>query len=201
MTIGYIISDEQKPFGSWFEVISYADYNEQVHTPCLFIGVDKLSSFMGQTMDSVNRKLDDQRYYTFTKFEYRKHHESDVYDFKKICYENLIKGLNYYFVDPLLLSDEKYNKIIDKCLKFKDTITTMSYGDMYYISVNDTILGFNKNFQDFVTTDDDIFNTVIKESNLSFKGEDIILEYSEHLEMLDGNIKYLPYLCRINIGT
>jgi hypothetical protein len=72
---------------------------------------------------------------------------------------------------------------------------------MYYISVNDTILGFNKNFQDFVTTDDDIFNTVIKESNLSFKGEDIILEYSEHLEMLDGNIKYLPYLCRINIDT
>ena len=197
MTIGYIISDDQKPFGSWFEVISYADYNEQVHTPCLFIGLDKLSSFMGQTMDSVNRKLDDQRYYTFTKFEYRKYHESDVYDFKKTCYENLIKGLNYYFVDPLLLSEEKYQKIIDKCLKFKDTITTMSYGDMYYISVNDTILGFNKNFQDILTTDE-TFNNVINESKTFFKGEDVILEYSEHLEMLDGDIKYLPYLCRIN---
>lgn len=197
MKIGYIISDDPRCVGEWFGIIKYDDYVAELHKPCLFIGMDRLSEFLGEPMNVSNRQLDDDRYYTFTKFEYRKYHESDLYDFKKRCYDKLISGITYYFVDPLLLSDEKYTSFMNRCLSNKDNIVVMSYGDMYYVYMNNTVLGFNKNFQDIISSESDIFDTLISEAKVSFKGEDYILKHSEHLEMIDYGVKYLPYLYSI----
>jgi hypothetical protein len=142
--------------------------------------------------------LSDDRWYTFTKYEYRKYHEDDLYDFKKRCYESLVNDISYYFVDPLLLSEEKYSVMMKRCLDKKTNMTIMTYGDMYYASVDKTILGFNKNFQGFVPTIDSDLETLIEGAKRIFSGEDLILQYSEHLDMLGGEIKFLPYMCSLN---
>jgi hypothetical protein len=198
MTIGYIISDDPRPIGQWFEVVPYTDYNESKHKPCLFIGIERLSEFLNQKVDVVNRRLSDDRLYTFTKYEYRKYYEDDLYEFKKRCYESLVNDISYYFVDPLLLSEEKYAVMMKRCLDRKTNMTIMTYGDMYYASVDKTILGFNKNFQGFVPTIDSDLDTLIAEAKRIFSGEDLILQYSEHLDMLGGEIKFLPYICSLN---
>lgn len=198
MTIGYIISDDPRPIGQWFEVVPYADYDETKHKPCLFIGIERLSEFLNQKVDVVNRRLSDDRWYTFTKYEYRKYYEDDLYEFKKRCYESLVSDISYYFVDPLLLSEEKYAVMMKRCLDRKTNMTIMTYGDMYYASVDKTILGFNKNFQGFVPTIDSDLDTLIAEAKRIFSGEDLILQYSEHLDMLGGEIKFLPYICSLN---
>jgi hypothetical protein len=109
-----------------------------------------------------------------------------------------VNDISYYFVDPLLLSEEKYSVMMKRCLDKKTNMTIMTYGDMYYASVDKTILGFNKNFQGFVPTIDSDLETLIEGAKRIFSGEDLILQYSEHLDMLGGEIKFLPYMCSLN---
>jgi len=198
MTIGYIISDERIKPENNFEVISYADYNELIHSPAIFIGFKDVKTMFGESIDILDRKLDNNKYWTFTIDEHRSYHDLDLYEFKKYCYNLIIKDTDYYFIDPLLMSEDKHQRMFDKIEKTDDKIITYHNKDMLYIYTMGVILGINIMFYEFIGDDrEKIISKIKKVSDVFLQGNEIIIEYKDFMDMYENDYKYIPYLYSI----
>lgn len=207
MTLGYIISDETIKPEKNFEVIKYSDYDESVHSPALFIGFDKIKTLFGDSISVLDRKIGNDKYWTFTLDEHRSYHDLDTYEFMKYCYNLIIKGVDYYFIDPLLMSEDKtvttfwlnrHEKMFDRIKTKSGDIITYHKDNMVYIYANKFILGVNTDFYEFMGDDNiNILDKIKDISTVFLSGDDIIIEYEDFMYMYEHDYKYIPYLYSI----
>ena len=198
MTLGYIISDETIKPEKNFEVIKYSDYDESIHSPALFIGFHKIKTLFGDSISVLDRKIGNDNYWTFTLDEHRSYHDLDSYEFMKHCYNLIIKDVDYYFIDPLLMSGDKHQKMFDRINDKSENIITYHKDNMVYIYANKFILGVNTDFYDFIGDDyKNILDKIKAMSTVFLSGDDIIIEYEDFMYMYENDYKYIPYLYSI----
>jgi hypothetical protein len=195
MKIANIISDNKLDLLEEFNQIKLIE--ESIPgIPTLIIGWDKVKKKYPD-YDILNRKISDNLYWTFKKIEKRDLHEEDLFFFIKNTYLNLIKDIDYIFIDPIQLSKKSLLKIIRKILN-ENKIISFKNEKMVYIYCDKYIFGVDLKLINFIGYDaEKIERKIIKKSNVFLSNNNIFIEYKIRLEMIDNQIRYIPYLYSI----
>ena len=138
---GYIYSDKKiKDKRDYIEYIN--DLSEyDASKPLLIIGIENARNFSDK-FSILNRKLDDNIFWTFSKTENREEYEKDINRFYDYTISNILSNVKYFYVNFIKL---KYNKIkrflnmmYDNCNK-----TIYINNKMAYIKYNEDIFGIS----------------------------------------------------------
>tara|TARA_R110000851_G_scaffold250075_1_gene402532 strand:- start:691 stop:1299 length:609 start_codon:yes stop_codon:yes gene_type:complete len=200
MEIGNIVSKQKINVGPEFNVVEDMDdiiFNE---LPTLIIGYDLVNTFFGK--DSINilkRRIGKHVFWTLKRKTKRDVYSNDLEDFIRYSYEKYTKKINYVNLDLIHFSNKKIIKIIKKIYSLDKVITYKSKNDVLFLHSNDLIFGIDLNLVKFVGFDPKkIEKKVIEKSDVFLKGEEILIEYANHLERLNHDVKYIPCLYLIN---
>jgi hypothetical protein len=119
--------------------------------PTLMIGYHELKN--RYELDFLNRKLEDDLFWTFTRSEERTLFNKDLYDFITHCENKLLDGFKYYHIDVLNMRLKSLKKtithiktnesqyVIDKDVLFIHT-AGITFG--FNLGIGD-VLGINRN--------------------------------------------------------
>jgi len=167
--------------------------------PTLIIGWDFVKKNYPD-YDILTKKLEENLYWTFKKTEDRSKHEEDIYNFVENTYRNLINGIEYVYVDPILFSRRKIKKIITKIKGLKEIISYEHKG-MIYIYGEKLIFGVDLSILEYMGFNTcKVKNKIITISNIFLTYDTIFIEYKKKVENLDNQIRFLPYLYSIDNG-
>jgi len=134
--LGYIVTDRKisnvKEFVGVVDDISLADPTK----PVLIVGIDLAKKYIDK-FSILDKKVNDNLFWTFKKTENRVDFENDINYFYNYIIYNIYKNINYYYINILKL---KYNKI-----KKLYNILFSTNKKYIYISNNIIYLLYNKN--------------------------------------------------------
>lgn len=134
--LGYIVTDRKisnvKEFVGVVDDISLADPTK----PVLIVGIDLAKKYI-DNFSILDKKVNDNLFWTFKKTENRVDFENDLNYFYNYIIYNIYKNINYYYINILKL---KYNKI-----KKLYNILFSTNKKYIYISNNIIYLLYNKN--------------------------------------------------------
>lgn len=189
MYIANIITNSNINVDKYFNVSNSLD-NIIPNLPTLIIGWDIVKT-INPYADFIDKKLSENTYWTFKKIERRDIYESDLYDFISLSYQNLIKDISYQFVD--FIQDLNVRTTFKTILKDKQKIT-YQHQSMLYIYSDKIIYGIDLNQGAYLEYDTETILHKLKITSKVFLDDKIITEYNDIIEMLDNQIKYIPYL-------
>jgi hypothetical protein len=134
--LGYIVTDRKisnvKEFVGVVDDISLADPTK----PVLIVGINLAKKYIDK-FSILDKKVNDNLFWTFKKTENRVDFENDINYFYNYIIYNIYKNINYYYINILKL---KYNKI-----KKLYNILFSTNKKYIYISNNIIYLLYNKN--------------------------------------------------------
>tara|TARA_R110000751_G_scaffold247470_3_gene347289 strand:- start:596 stop:1213 length:618 start_codon:yes stop_codon:yes gene_type:complete len=130
-------------------------------------------------------------YWTFSRKEKRGIYESNLKEFKEKCYEDLVKNLKTYNIDPIIYKINNTDELCTRILKLADGIGYLFQDRIVYIYKDNHIFMVDLELMEFIGFDK---NQIVKTltNNLSVFGDDFEEKYTEELKHLD--IKYTPFL-------
>jgi len=139
-------------------------------------------------------------YWTFKKTEKRDKFTEDLDWFITKVYNDLVKDINYVFVDPIQFRPHTIIKIIRKIYNIKNIITYIN-DDMVYIYGEKLIFGVDLRLLRFIGVDTDKLINKLKQKSADFlMGKEILIEYKKTVETLGNKARYIPYLFSIRNG-
>ena len=198
MLIGNVVCERHIKIDKNFNLIKSTD--EIIEgLPTLIVGLNNAKSFTDK-ISYLDRKINTNTFWTFTRLEKRDLFEEDLFYFIKFSYDELLKSANFKFIDLILSDSDKINKVFNN-IKSSDKVITFSYENMVYVHINDMIYGFDLRQVDYIGKSKNIFIDKIKHmSDVFLSDEKILIEYKKELSVLNDEIKYVPliYLLRNN---
>tara|TARA_B100000497_G_scaffold54265_1_gene62193 strand:- start:14 stop:613 length:600 start_codon:yes stop_codon:yes gene_type:complete len=198
MLIGNVVCERYIKIDKNFNLIKST--NEIVEDlPTLIVGLNNAKSFTDK-ISYLDRKINTNTFWTFTRLEKRDLFEEDLFYFIKFSYDELLKSAKFKFIDLILSDSDEINKVFNE-INISDNVITFSYENMVYTYVNDMIYGFDLRQVDYIGKSKNIFIDKIKDmSNVFLSDEKILIEYKKELSILNDEIKYVPliYLLRNN---
>jgi hypothetical protein len=198
MLIGNVICERHIKIDKNFNLIKST--NEIIEgLPTLIVGLNNAKSFTDK-ISYLDRKINTNTFWTFTRLEKRDLFEEDLFYFIKFSYDELLKSANFKFIDLILSDSDKINKVFNN-IKSSDRVITFSYENMVYVHINYMIYGFDLRQVDYIGKSKNIFIDKIKDmSDVFLSDEKILIEYKKELSILNDEIKYVPliYLLRNN---
>ena len=198
MLIGNVVCERHIKIDKNFNLIKSTDEIIK-DLPTLIIGLDNAKSFTDK-ISYLDRKINTNTFWTFTRLEKRDLFEEDLFYFIKFSYDELLKLAKFNFIDLILSDSDEINKVFNN-IKSSDRVITFSYENMVYVHINDMIYGFDLRQVDYIGKSKNIFIDKIKDmSNVFLSDEKILIEYKKELSILNDEIKYVPliYLLRNN---
>tara|TARA_R100000805_G_scaffold4446_1_gene5575 strand:- start:843 stop:1442 length:600 start_codon:yes stop_codon:yes gene_type:complete len=196
MLIGNVVCERHIKIDKNFNLVKST--NEIIEgLPTLIVGLDNAKSFTDK-ISYLNRKINRNTFWTFTRLEKRDLFEEDLFYFIKFSYDELSKSAKFAFIDIILSDSDKINKVFNN-IKLSNRVITFSYENMVYVHINDMIYGFDLRQVDYIGKSKTIFLDKIKEmSDVFLSDEKILIEYKKELSVLNDEIKYIPliYLLR-----
>jgi hypothetical protein len=195
MHIANIVTNSNITVDKYFNISNSLD-NIIQDLPTLIIGWDIVKT-INPDVDFIDKKLSDNIFWTFKKSERRDIYQEDLYNFITYCYKNLIKDINYSFIDLITLTDSEIKESFNNIKKCKKS-ATYQYNDMIYVYCDNTIYGIDLKLVKYL--DYDVKKTIEKIKTNSFvflSGDQILIEYKDIIESLDNEVKYVPYLYTI----
>jgi hypothetical protein len=195
MHIANIVTNSNITVDKYFNISNSLD-NIIQDLPTLIIGWDIVKS-INPDVDFIDKKLSDNIFWTFKKSERRDIYQEDLYNFITYCYKNLIKDIDYSFIDLITLTDSEIKESFNNIKKCKKS-ATYQYNDMIYVYCDNTIYGIDLKLVKYL--DYDVKKTIEKIKKNSFvflSGDQILIEYKDIIESLDNEVKYVPYLYTI----
>lgn len=195
MYIANIVTNSNITVDKYFNISNSLD-NIIQDLPTLIIGWDIVKT-INSDVDFIDKKLSDNIFWTFKKSERRDIYQEDLYNFITYCYKNLIKDINYSFIDLITLTDSEIKESFNNIKKCKKS-ATYQYNDMIYVYCDNTIYGIDLKLVKYL--DYDVKKTIEKIKKNSFvflSGDQILIEYKDIIESLDNEVKYVPYLYTI----
>ena len=196
MLIGNIVHNNPKKEYKNFNVVNALDKIIE-GLPTLIIGWDIVKQ-INPDADFLNRKLSNNISCTFNLTERRDLHEEDLYYFIKNCYNNLISKVKYNYIDFLLFNDNKILEIF-KILKENDKLITFHHGNMIYIYGDNNIYGIDLKVIKYIGRDVNKLIIYLKDlCEVFLSDNEILIEYKVHMDVLNNEIKYIPFLYSIN---
>jgi len=198
MLIGNVVCERYIKIDKNFNLIKST--NEIVEDlPTLIVGLNNAKSFTDK-ISYLDRKINTNTFWTFTRLEKRDLFEEDLFYFIKFSYDELLKSAKFKFIDLILSDSDEINKVFNE-ININDNVITFSYENMVYTYVNDMIYGFDLRQVDYIGKSKNIFIDKIKDmSDVFLSDEKILIEYKKELSILNDEIKYVPliYLLRNN---
>lgn len=191
--IGIIVSKEELTgIPTNFVRMSIDDYlmYDNKDLPTLIIG-------WGLTKENFNnasilkKKISDNLYWTFSTEEKRGVFENDIKKFIKKSYDDFIKGLKYFNIDPIIHKINNTEKLIEKIKSLSGGFAYLYQNKVVYIYHNFNLFSIDLNQLDFIKFDRNVVLNVVKEI-MNFFNSEMDKEFKNELKYLD--IKYLPYL-------
>ena len=137
--IANVISKSKKyKFNDFINVTnSYEDID--VSVPTLVVGTEIVKSIFGENISYVDRKIDENTYWTFSVTEKRTANEDDIEKFKKLVIKKLRKKISYKYIDIGQYDLMDIDEFADAFLKNKDSFYLFT-DKMLYISNTDISL-------------------------------------------------------------
>ena len=172
MLIGNVITDEKVKLDKKFNISNSLD--DIIDTiPTLIIGLDNAKK-LNTKLNYLDRKIDDNTFWTFNKKEKRVLFEEDLFYFIEHSYSLFRNKINYKFVD-MILSESKYiNNIFDE-LSDAERIISFTTLDMVYVFLDETVYGFDLRQVTFRGRNKNTFIELIKSFSDVFLDDDKIL--------------------------
>ena len=161
--------------------------------PTLIVGVDNATNF-NENLSYLNRRLDADTFWTFTRKEKRELFEEDLFYFIEFAYHKMIRDIMFDFID-IILSDSKRINLAFNNIKEHDNVITFIHKKMVYSYLNDMIYGFDLRQVEYIGKSSREFLKKIKAiSNVFLQDEKILIEYKKELYMFNDEIKYVPLI-------
>lgn len=187
--IANVISKSKKyRFNSFINVTnSYKDIDHSV--PTLIVGTEMVKSIFGSNVNYIDRKIDENTYWTFSTVEKRSSNEEDVEKFKTNVVKTLKKQITYKYIDITSYDFMNFDEFVDSFLKKEDSFYFFT-DKMLYISNINEVKGISLDFCEYLGwKKSDIINKVVENTkNVSsihrlpqeidknfFKNDDILL--------------------------
>jgi len=198
MKVANIVSTNKVSVSNEFNVVKTMD--DIIHgLPTLIIGYNYVNKHY-PNFSITNPVLDTNLYWAFKKTENRDKFEEGLGWFIHKVYEGLTKGISYIFVDPIQYNNKTLIKIIKKVYSIKKLITYI-HGDMVYIYGETFIFGVDLKLLRYVGINEiKIKDKIKKISNVFMDDSNVFIEYKKNVEMLDNQVRYIPYLYSIING-
>ena len=200
MEIANIVCTDKLNIGPEFNVVKSVDDIVYANLPLLIIGYDKAIELYGA--DNVNvlkRNINNKVFWTFGRTVERKIYEPDLEDFMRHAYKKAVENINFIDFDVIQFNNRKLLKIAKKLLNLKDPISYKTDNDIIYVYGENIIFGIDLKLLDFVGVDiEKVEKKIIEKSLVFLTGSEILIEYNNHLERLNYDYKYVPFLYSIN---
>lgn len=195
MKFANIVSTTQINVPQDFNVVQSMD--EIIHgLPTLIIGFD-LTDKLFPNYDVGNIKVTDNVYWTTKKTESRDKHNIELEWFKHFAYHELIKDINYIFVDPIQYNKKSLLKILKKIYTIPNKIS-YQHNDMIYIYSDKFIFGVDLKLIKYIGLDiSKIKLKIINISSVFLEDSDIFIEYKYIIDDMENQVRFLPYLYSI----
>ena len=148
--IANIVSKNNIDVSQDFNVVDSFD-SIIIGIPTLIVGFD-LTESLYPDFDVLDFCIEDDIYWIFKKTENRDKFNEGLELFIHKIYSNLIKDINYVFVDPILLKPKTLIKIIRKIYGINQ-LTTYMYNDMLYVYGDKIIFGIDLRLFKFIGFD------------------------------------------------
>lgn len=195
MYVANIVTKNNLNADKYFNVVESLDEIIQ-GLPTLVIGWDIVKT-INPDADFIDKKISENIFWTFKKTERRDIFEEDLYNFINYSYNLLVKNIKYQFIDLILLTESQLKNIF-KILKKSTKLIGYKYNNMLYLYSDNIIYGFDLNLLDYLDYNRQTTFDKIKSYCLVFlEHNDILIEYKDIIEMLNNEVKYIPYLYSI----
>jgi hypothetical protein len=195
MYVANIVTKNNLNVDKYFNVVeSLGEIIQEL--PTLIIGWDIVKE-INPKADFIDKKISEDIFWTFKKTERRDIFEEDLYNFINYSYNLLVNNIKYEFIDLILLTEPKL-KTIFKILKKSTKLIGYKYNNMLYLYSNNIIYGFDLKLVSYLGYNQETTFEKIKSYCLVFlEHNDILIEYKDIIEMLNNEVKYIPYLYSI----
>ena len=192
MRIANIVCEKDIKIDKKFNLIDSID-KLIPNLPTLIVGIDNAKSYT-KDISYLDRKINDNTFWTFSRLEKRDLFEEDLFYFIEFAYNRLLKHAKFNFIDLILSDSEKINLVFND-IGSSDNVITFHHQNMVYIYVNDTIYGFDLRQVEYIGKSIDKFMNKIKDmSDVLLHDEKILIEYKKELSVFNQEIKYVPLI-------
>jgi hypothetical protein len=196
--IANIISKNSISVSQDFNVVDSIDKIIQ-GLPTLIIGVE-LTELLYPDFDILDRCIEENMYWTFKKTEKRDNFNQDLDWFITKVYTDLIKKINYVFIDLIQYRKQTLIKIVRKIYSLEN-IVTFIHNEMLYLYSDNIIFGLDLKLAKYMGMNVTKLKNKIKLISTDFlDNEQILIEYKNIVDTLNGKIRIIPYLYSIRNG-
>lgn len=200
MEIANIISINKIDVGPEFSVVASMDDIIFKDLPTLVVGYDlAVSLFNKDSVNILNRRINKNTFWTLDRKTKRDVYSKDLENFIRYSYKEYIDKINYVDLDLIQYPKRKISKILRKIYNLDKVISYKSENNVMYMFSQNLIFGIDLNMVRFIGFDQDkVEKKIINKSVVFLQGSEILIEYNNHLERLNHDIKYVPFLYSIN---
>ena len=195
-TLGYIISKRKiKEKVNFVEVVDNIEKIDEPTKPFIIIGMNEAKKLVDD-FNALEKQLDEDVFWTFSKTERRVDYERDLENFYDyILYKN-INNIKYYYINILNIKYNKIKKLIN-IINSKDKKYIYISKNMIYIYYNNNILGLSIKIMKYINLKiDKIIKKIRNNSNNIIYTNDYFLD--ERIKNMITNKKYvIPYFMSI----
>lgn len=192
MQIANILCDKDIKIDNKFNLIKTID-NIIPDLPTLIVGIDNAKLFT-KDISYLDRKINDDTFWTFNRTEKRDLFEEDLFYFIEFSYNYLLKDIKFDFIDLILYDTEKIN-LVFKEINNTNNVITFHHQNMVYTYIKDRIYGFDLRQVEYIGKSVNNFMKTIKDmSDVFLLDEKILIEYKKELYMFNDEIKYVPLI-------
>lgn len=191
MILGNIVSNKKIENDNGFAFYSLNEDIKDETIPTLYVGFNDISKIF-DSLDSTNRKISENIFWTFNNNENNKYFLNDLFNFKIYCYNFKIKNIKYQFINPFKsYTDIKKIILFFKDKKFKTVVTN---NNMIYFYNYNTIYGYDLNFSAFCGINNEkLLKKIEKKSEIFLKENDLSDDIIHFIEIIDDK-KYASFL-------
>jgi len=149
--LGYIVTDKKinniKDFVEVVNDISLTDSTK----PVLLVGIETAKKNI-ENFSILNKKVNDNLFWTFRKTEKRVDFENDINYFYNYIINNITKDIKYYYINILNLKYNKIKKLYNILFSGEKKYIYIS-NNMLYILYNGSVLGISILVLEYINVD------------------------------------------------
>jgi len=191
MILGYIVTDRKlKNIDGFVEQVSDIKMADPTK-PILIIGWRNAKKDP-RYRNILEKRLDENVYWTFGKTESRNDFEDDLEKFYFIIYNNILNNIKYYYINIYKLKYNNIKKIYNIILNSSEVKNIYLSKDILYIPYEDKVLGISLRMLEYCKIPREKVLSLIKSKGITILEDNInsIFKLTKRL----GNKKYaVPY--------
>jgi cell shape-determining protein MreC len=140
--IANVVSKSKKyKFNEFINVTSsYEDVD--ISVPTLIVGTEIVKSIFGDNISYIDRKIDENTFWTYSVTEKRSSNEDDIEKFKDFVLKSLKKNICYNYINLLTIENTSLEEILNS-LEKKTDISYLFTDKMLYFSYDDVVKGIS----------------------------------------------------------